>query len=198
MIERIRAAYPPKGEKVCIIGLPHVVFHVFDPEQPDPLPESDAPVQRLPSTYRLGPDKQDRELMVHNVTGRPVHLVAIDCCLYDSGDPSRCDCALVQEEDIRFVEFKHGNFRRRTNRIQECVPQLAKSINDFFDRGILPARQAVLAIACVGFTEEFPPRNASLEALQARLNLLVSADVLVELRVTDTTLFGLPAADEAS
>lgn len=192
MIERIRTAYPPKEQPVCITALAHPVFHVYDP-----LSQVEGePVERLPCTYRLGPDKQDRELTVQNGAGQPVHLVAIDCCLYTSGDARRCDCALVQEETIYFVEFKHGNSRRRTERVRDCIPQLAYSINDFYSNGIFPARHAVLAIACVGFAEELPPRNASLEALQARLNLLVAADVLVELRVTDTTRFGPPIATE--
>ena len=192
MIERIRTVYPPKEQPVCITPLTHPVFHVYDPLSL----EEDEPAERLPCTYRLGLDKQDRELTVQNETGQPVHLVAIDCCLFASGDARRCDCALVQAEIIHFVEFKHGNSRRRTERIRECIPQLAHSINDFYSNGIFPARHAVLAIACVGFAEEFPPRNASLEALQARLNLLVAADVLVELRVTDTTRFGPPDATE--
>ncbi len=189
MIERIAAAYPPKEQSACITALPHPVFHVSDPLLAERPLGSTEPQKRQPCTYRLGPPGEDRELTVHNKTDQPVHLVAIDCCLFDSGDPSRCDCALVKEEVIRFVEFKHGNFRRRTERVRDCIPQLAKSINDFYSKGILPARHTVLAIACVGFTEEFPPQNASLEALQARLNLLVSADVLVELHVTDTTIF---------
>ncbi|TDN39750.1 hypothetical protein E4631_09270 [Hymenobacter sp. UV11] len=193
MIERIHAAYPPKEQAVCITTLFHPVFHVYDPLSL----AGDEATERLPSTYRLGPDKEDRELTVQNETGQPVHLVAIDCCLFTSDDPSRCDCALVQDATIHFVEFKHGNYRRRTDRIKDCIPQLANSINDFYANGILAARQAVLAIACVGFTEEFPPRTASLEAHQARLNLLVSVDVLVELRVTDTTLFAPSAAAEA-
>jgi len=185
MIERIRAAYPPKEQAVCITTLAHPVFHVYDPLSLD----SDGAAERLPSTFRLGPQKEDQELTVQNNAAYPVHLVAIDCCLFASSDPSRCDCALVQEETIRFVEFKHGNHRRRTERIKDCIKQLADSINDFYSAGILPARHSVVAIACVGFTEEFPPRNASLEALSARLNLLISADVLVELHVTDTTTF---------
>ena len=193
MIERIHAAYPPKEQAACITALSHPVFHIYDPLSLT----DDAATERLASTYRLGPEKEDRELTVQNASGQPMHLVAIDCCLFASSDPSRCDCALVQEETIHFVELKHGNFRRRTDRIKDCIPQLANSINDFYANGILSARHAVLAIACVGFTEEFPPRNASLEAHQARLNLLVSVDVLVELRVTDTTLFGLSAAAEA-
>lgn len=186
MIERIVAAYPPKEQAVCITALSHPVFHIHDPLSL----ASDGPTNRLPCTYRLGPEKEDRELTVRNETGQPVHLVAIDCCLFASDDPSRCDCALVQEEIIHFIEFKHGNYRRRTDRIKDCIPQLANSINDFYSKNILPSRHTVSAIACVGFTEEFPPRNASLEALQARLNLLVAANVVVELRVTDITLFG--------
>jgi hypothetical protein len=186
MIERILATYPPKEQAVCITALAHPVFHVYDPLS---LTDSGT-TERLPCTFRLGPEKEDRELTVQNNATQPVHLVAIDCCLFASSDPSRCDCALVQAETIHFVEFKHGNYRRRTERIQDCIRQLANSINDFYNTGILPARHSVLAIACVGFTEEFPPRNASLEALSARLNLLVSADVVVELRVTDTTTFG--------
>lgn len=186
MIERILAAYPPKEQAVCITTLAHPVFHVHDPLSLD----SSGAAERLPCTFRLGPEKYDQELTVRNDAAHPVHLVAIDCCLFASNDPSRCDCALVQAEDVRFVEFKHGNYRRRTERIQDCIRQLANSINDFYSTGILPARHTVLAIACVGFTEEFPPRSASLEALLARLNLLISADVLVELHVTDTTTFG--------
>ncbi len=191
MIERIHAAYPPKEQVVCITELSHPAFHIYDPLSL----AGEAATERLPSTYRLGPEKEDRELTVQNETDQPIYLVAIDCCLFASNDPSRCDCALVQEETICFVEFKHGNYRRRTERIKDCIPQLANSINDFYKNGVLAARHVVIAIACVGFTEEFPPQNASLEAHQARLNLLVSVDVLVELRVTDTTIFGLPAAN---
>lgn len=190
MIDRIAAVYPPKKQTACIVALSHAIFHVCDPPLAERLPGSTEPLKRLPCTYRVGPTREDRELTVHNKSDQPIHLVAIDSCLFDSNDPSRCDCALVKEEIIQFVEFKHGNFRRRTERVRDCISQLAKSINDFYSKGILPARHTVLAIACVGFTEEFPPQNASLEALQARLNLLVSADVLVELHVTDTTVFG--------
>lgn len=185
MIERILAAYPPKEQASCVTALAHPVFHIYDPLSLD----STGAAKRLPCTFRLGPDKEDRELTVQNKTTQPIHLVAIDCCLFASDDPSRCDCALVQDETIHFVEFKHGNYRRRTERIQDCIKQLANSINDFYNIGILPARHSVLAIACVGFTEEFPPRNASLEALSVRLNMLISADVLVELHVTDATTF---------
>jgi hypothetical protein len=185
MIERILAAYPPKEQITCITALTHPIFYVYDPLSAD----TTGAAARLPCTFRLGSEKGDKELTVQNISAQPIHLVAIDCCLFSSSDASRCDCALVQNENIHFIEFKHGNYKRRTERIKDCIRQLANSINDFHNTGVLPAHHSVVAIACVGFTDELPPRNASLEALSARLNLLISADVVVELRVTDTTIF---------
>ncbi|MEJ7666242.1 MAG: hypothetical protein WKG07_45390 [Hymenobacter sp.] len=130
MIERIAAAYPPKEQAVCITAVAHPVFHVYDPLSLD----KRGAAERLPCTFRLGLDEKDQELTVQNKTAQPVHLVAIDCCLFAATDPSRCDCALVQEESIHFVEFKHGIYRRRTERIRDCIKQLANSINDFHSK----------------------------------------------------------------
>ena len=77
MIERILAAYPPKEQAVCITALAHPVFHVYDPLSL----VSEGPIDRLPCTYRLGSEKEGRELTVRNTAEQPVHLVAIDCCL---------------------------------------------------------------------------------------------------------------------
>ncbi|RFP67098.1 hypothetical protein D0N36_01035 [Hymenobacter lapidiphilus] len=109
--------------------------------------------------------------------------------MYESGDSTRCDCALVRKQEVRFVEFKHGTFRRRADRIKECIPQLAATINDFIMAGIIAPKSVVLAIACVGFQEEFPPRTAQLDARILQLNKLVGSDVVVELLVTDSTTF---------
>ncbi len=180
MITRILAAYPRHA--TCISPHAEVEFHVYDPPQlltTDPA---------LPCTRRVGtPEASD--LAVQNPQGQTVHLVAIDKCLYSSADSTRCDCALVCGEKIHFVEFKHGVNKRRTDRVKECIPQLAAAINDFYKAGILLPKTVVLAIACVGFNEEFPPRTASLDARILQLNKLVDADIAVELRVTDVTLF---------
>ena len=87
------------------------------------------------------------------------------------------------------MEFKHGVNKRRPYRVKECIPQLAAAINNFYKAGILLLNTTVLAIACVGFTEEFPPRTASLDTRILQLNRLIEANIAVELRVTDTTAF---------
>ena len=137
---------------------------------------------------RSGPAEVN-DLAVLNPVSQAIHLIAIDKCLYSSADTSRCDCALVCDEQIHFAEFKHGVNKRRTDQVKECIPQLAAAINNFYKAGILLPNTIVLAIACVGFTEEFPPRTASLDARTLQLNRLVEADIAVELRVTDTTAF---------
>ena len=180
MITRIPPAYPRHA--TCITLHTDESFHVYDP--PQRLPTDPA----LPCTRRSGPVEVN-DLTVLNPVSRAIHLVAIDKCLYSSADTSRCDCALVCEERIHFVEFKHGVNKRRTDRVKECIPQLAAAINDFYKAGILLPNTTVLAIACVGFTEEFPPRTASLDARILQLNRLVNDAIAVELQVTDTTVF---------
>ena len=137
---------------------------------------------------RSGPAEVN-DLAVLNPVSQAIHLIAIDKCLYSSADTSRCDCALVCDEQIHFAEFKHGVNKRRTDQVKECIPQLAAAINNFYKAGISLPNTIVIAIACVGFTEEFPPRTASLDARILQLNRLVEADIAVELRVTDTTAF---------
>lgn len=128
-------------------------------------------------------------MAVANARGRLIQLVAIDKCLYDDADPSRCDCALICDEEIQFVEFKHGNSRRRTDRVKECIPQLAATITEFHRRQIIPAGCTVRAVACVGFTEQRPPRAASTEAQTVLLNRLTPETVVVELVIADETSF---------
>lgn len=172
----------------CISTHSDSEFYIYDSILPDRSPESKEPLKRLPTACRVG-TYQPNDFTVKNFSDNPIHLVAIDCCMYESGDSTRCDCALVLEQDIRFIEFSHGNFRRRVNRVEKCIPQLAATINDFYAQGIIPAGAVVQAIVCVGFTEDFPPRTATIDARTAQLNLLVKAPVAVELRVTDVTVF---------
>ena len=176
------------GASACISIHHDSEFYLYDPPLPERELGSTDLLKRLPTTRREGIRQQD-DFTVRNSTASPVHLVAIDCCMYASGDSTRCDCALVREQEIRFVEFSHGNFRRRINRVEKSIPQLAATINDFYAKGIIPAGSVIQAIICVGFTEDFPPRNATIDARTAQLNLLIKAPVAVELRVTDITEF---------
>jgi hypothetical protein len=196
MIASIQAVYPPKGDAPCISVHTDAVFHIYDPPLPEPS-EDEQPQRRQSCTRRIG-EPQVTDLEVNNPQAQQIHLVAIDSCLYDSGDTQRCDCALVCAQEIRFVEFKHGNHRRRTERIKDCIPQLAATINDFYKAGLIAPKSEILAIACVGFQEEFPPRNASIEARVLQINSLVEGGIVVDLKVTDSTTFGVAPSDAAT
>lgn len=175
MIERVTAHFAAR-RATCISSHTNSLFHVYDP------------AGNLPCRHRED-EPQETDLAVHNPSAAVIHLVAIDHCLYDSGDATRCDCALVCSEEIHFVEFKHGKNKNRAERLHECIPQLAAAINDFYQAGIIAPHSVVRAIACVGFAEQRPPRGASVEARSLQLNKLVADTVVVELRVSDHTFF---------
>jgi hypothetical protein len=184
MIVRLTELIAPQ----CLSTHTDSEFYLFDPPLPEREEGSAELIKRRPTAKREG-NAQTDDFTVKNKTASPVHLVTIDCCLYFSGDGSRCDCALAHEQQIRFVEFSHGVFRRRTARVEKCIPQLAATINDFYDLGVIPDGSVVQAIICVGFTEDFPPRTAITDARTLQLNRLVKAPVAVELRVSDETTF---------
>jgi hypothetical protein len=176
MILRLVAAYQHRAAATCISSHNDVLFHVCD--QPHP----------LPVCRRTGP-AQDVDLAVTNPQSRTIQLVAIDKCLFTDADHTRCDCALICDDEIQFVEFKHGNSKRRTDRVKECISQLAATITAFHSRQIIPDNCTVRAIACVGFTEQRPPRDASTAAQTLLLNRLTPDSVVVELEITDETAF---------
>lgn len=175
MIDRITAHFASRPQ-LCISSHAEAEFYVFDTDGD------------FPCRHRTAAP-QDTDLTVRNTGAAAVHLVAIDHCLYSSADATRCDCALVRQEEIHFVEFKHGKNKNRPDRLRECIPQLAAAINDFVLAGIIAPHSVVQAIACVGFAEQRPPRGAAIEARMLQLNKLVAAGVVVELHVTDNTSF---------
>ncbi|MBG8552989.1 hypothetical protein [Hymenobacter guriensis] len=188
MIALIQEKFPSRIATPCVSSHTDTEFHVYDPPLTVRAEGDTSPIRRQPCSRRIG-EPQEADLKVSNPQAHIIHLVAIDACSYLSDDATRCDCALVRDQDIRFVEFKHGTKTRRSERVKSCIPQLAATINDYFKAGIIAPKSVVLAIACVGFQEEFPPRSAQLEARQAQLNLLVGDDIVVELIVTDSTTF---------
>lgn len=176
MIDRI-ATHFASQPLLCISRHGEDEFRVFDPEG------------AFPCRPRGEEEPQETDLTVRNAGPAAVHLVAIDHCLYGPADAARCDCALVRQEEIHFVEFKHGKTKNRPERLRECIPQLAAAINDFVRAGIIAPHSVVQAIACVGFAEQRPPRGAAIEARILQLNKLVADGVVVELHVSDTTAF---------
>ena len=173
MIDRIRA-YFTRAHR-CIDSHTNNSFYVYD--QPGNSP-----------CHHRAKNPEQTDLTVRNPKSALIHLVAIDHCLYGPADTRRCDCALVRGEEVHFIEFKHGVTKNRSDRLKECIPQLAAAINDFIQAGIIAPQSVVRAVACVGFVSQNPPRGAAVEARVLQLNKLVK-EVAVELYVADNTEF---------
>lgn len=148
----------------CQEAITAVEFFVQDPPGTDPC------------FHYLPPMRNRFDLQVLNESGRLIHLIKVDGCLYLSGEGRRCDCALLTTEQTYFVEFKRaeqditssGNLRYA--RAADCVEQLELTIKDFVSRAIIPAGALVLAYACVGRTSQRPYPGADFLALSAAFN----------------------------
>ncbi|RZK16198.1 MAG: hypothetical protein EOO56_20485 [Hymenobacter sp.] len=122
------------------------------------------------------------DLRVRNDSQRQLHFVAIDQCLYTDADPTKCDCALLDSEVAYFVEFKtseHGNDPAivvANANPGDCTDQLAASIRDFYDRGIIQAGQLVVACASVGFPRHKPQSGAHFQEQLASLQRKIQLD----------------------
>jgi hypothetical protein len=150
----------------CQEAITAVEFFVQDPPQPS----------TDPCFHYLPPVRNRFDLQVFNESGRLVHLIQIDRCLYSTAEGKRCDCLLLTTEQVCFIEFKAadsdltsaGNLRYA--RAADCVEQLEHTIKDFISRAIIPPNTLVLAYACVGRTAQRPYPGADFLALSASFN----------------------------
>lgn len=176
MIRRLEQAFAAQlaHPDTCLQAHAHPDFHVHDPPPPREKGTGRAPCCVLTTGRR-----NEADLYVRNPNRRTVHLVVIDHCLYDDSHPSKCDCALVSDDKVYFVEFKTQEISAGATAPNsypnpgDCLPQLAASIRDFYDRGIIEPQQTVHAYASVGYPRKGPQHGAhhqdQLRALQVRI-----------------------------
>lgn len=156
MIRRITTAFQQRLQRQpCLEELSHPDFFVHDPPPP---PAS--PCVVLADIRRAKSD-----LRVINAQQQLIHFLAIDKCLYEDSDAERCDCALIINQQLHFIEFKTSQADRNTGP-GECIRQLAATICEFYDREIIEPGATVFAYACVGFTREIPYNGARLREQQ--------------------------------
>ena len=160
MIERVRTSFAAQlsATASCLQELTHLKFHVHDPHAER---EGAGPCC-IVTTGMIS----KADLHVRNTARRVVHFIAIDHCLYDNSNPSKCDCALVSGNKIYFIEFKNSENQadatipKANTNPGDCLNQLAASIRDFYDRGIINPGQAVYAYASVGYPRHRPQSGA--------------------------------------
>lgn len=156
MIGRIASAFSAElSSRPCLSACVQPAFFVHDPVTAHP----PACCVLLPARVR----KCDLE--VTNLQLLPVQFLALDKCIYAHGSPqTRCDCVLIINDVAHFVEFKTTSAASdRTTSVGYCLDQLAASIRDFHDRGIIADGDTVMAYACVGFSRTIPFNGARLK-----------------------------------
>lgn len=159
MIRRITTAFQQQlQQQPCLEQHSHVSSFVHDPPPPP----------AKPCVVLTDARRAKSDLHVLNPERRQIHFLAIDKCLYGDGDSERCDCALIINQQLHFIEFKTSVADRNTGP-GECIRQLAASICEFYDREIIEPGETVFAYACVGFTREIPYNGARLREQQAIL-----------------------------
>lgn len=181
MIDRLRTAFGLAADAPCLQACGHPEFHIHDPH---PVREGKGPCCVLTTGPRAKSD-----LHVRNASSRTLHFVAIDQCLYTDADPTKCDCALLDGEVSYFVEFKTSEHARDPTipianaNPGDCLDQLAASIRDFYDRGIIEAGQPVIACASVGFPRNRPQSGAHHQEQLASLQRKVQDGALRRVRL---------------
>ncbi len=160
MIDRVRTLLGQQLsiKPACLDTFNHAEFHIHDPH---PKNEGQGPCCVLTTGLKAKSD-----LRVLNGTQRTLHFLAIDHCVYDDSNPSKCDCALVSGDTIYFIEFKTSEHHQDAKLPKananpgDCINQLAASIRDFYDRNIIQPGQTVYAYASVGYPRHRPQHGA--------------------------------------
>lgn len=75
------------------------------------------------------------QLSVINKQRKDVDFLKIDGCVYQSLDGERCDCSLLTNEKIYFIEFKEkndfSNKKSKKRSMNKAKSQIANTINNF-------------------------------------------------------------------
>jgi hypothetical protein len=145
MQESIKKAFPLISQNACIEVTQFLDFEIID--------------RQISRCILQEGHSESGHLWVSNQNKKQIHFLAIDKCLFFDNpiDPSRCDCALFDENRICFVEIKESNKSNRRKRRIEAIEQLAKTINLFKDSGVESTQFD--ALVCFSTYQAFPKRR---------------------------------------
>ncbi|WP_018621269.1 hypothetical protein [Spirosoma luteum] len=143
----IERTFPETVQKTCLQTSVETEFFVFDTEA------KQCAIQTDP--YGL------KHFTVENPTGRSIHFLAIDHCLFTDRDKTRCDCAVFDEKTFCFIEIKETETAaRRSVHYQKAKDQLKATIQYFQERMTFTTKR-IEAYACVGRTAVRPARQTT-------------------------------------
>lgn len=86
-------------------------------------------------------------------TQKEINFLAIDDCLYDSSDDSRCDCAVFDESVFCFIELKVCKIKNQKVNRKKADKQLKETILNFKDENIIKGK-TLEAYSCLNCEKE--------------------------------------------
>lgn len=125
------------------------------------------------SRFTDDPDDVQRALMVINANNRQIILLSIDHKLIKEHVGGICDCALFDDKQFRFVEFKtnaYGNSEQSVrDTFDKATEQLKETIRVFKDRlqKVDIVFEDAVTLSChVVVSQRFPKRRAIIQDYQ--------------------------------
>lgn len=119
------------------------------------------------SRFTNDPEDAQKALMVVNEKNRQIILLSIDNKLIKEHQGGICDCALFDDKQFRFVEFKTNAYGNSTEQVREtfdkATSQLKETIHVFKDRlqKVDIQFEDAVALSChVVVSQRFPKSRA--------------------------------------
>ncbi|ADB38730.1 hypothetical protein [Spirosoma linguale] len=151
MIDTIKRAFPQTEINGCLETRTETEFHIYDHETEK-------------RCYVHTDSEGIKHFTVENVSGRPVHFLAIDKCLFfDNDGPKRCDCAIFDKETFCFIEIKTtSSMTQRKKLRREAKNQLKAAVTFFRENITFTSTQIEAYVSSLIDSQTRPLNRASL------------------------------------
>ncbi len=145
-------------------------FYIFDPPS-----ETNQPV-------RIVNAKDEHQLIVSNLNEKTICLVKTDKCLFHH-EVSKCDCILIAENKVFFVEIKDTKKAQRHANRAKAIEQLENTLKSVIEQQIELSNFAVKAIICFKSAGNYPTqasKNTSRAIFQEDYNVSLEEGNTIE------------------
>lgn len=88
------------------------------------------------------------EFEIINKNTKELCFLAIDDCIYDSTDGTRCDCAIYDDKTFSFIELKHTKRTSWKNSRETAQTQLETAIKEFENLDIISNKKLEAYMCC--------------------------------------------------
>lgn len=151
MIQALRDVFGVDETSVCLSETNSVLIQIYDCY--DCIPVS----QR---SYIKTKEEEPVHFTLNNPLSINVCFAALDNCLMDSADFSRCDFIIGNSNKIYFVEVKQVGISKRRAARTDAILQLQATINFLKDR-IDFNDTTLVAVICLKAKKAYPLQNAT-------------------------------------